>query len=169
MDTHSAVYKLIMADSSQNASGLTESTNSTIFALNESVKSKAVDESVNNSYTTVLSQDSSIQLTDSSHVLEDFSGFSEADQESDVKDPFNSIFYHVMPLKESTNIIFYNRPLYNNILSVLSKEFGFPANDTRKFQIKTRGWQEMFYSHRQGCDVIVCQWTRSYFLERKQF
>lgn len=135
-----------MADNSNNSSGLTESTNSTIYALNESTKSmnlaistksKALDESGDNSNMTNLSQDSSIQLTDSSHVSEDFSGFSEADHESDVKDPFNSIFYHVMPFKDSTNIIFYNRPLYNNILSVLSKEFNFPANDTRKFQIKT--------------------------------
>ena len=52
-------------------------------------------------------------------------------------DPFNGIFYHIMPSQDSTNIMFYNKPLYNNILTVLSKEFKFPSAEARKFTIKT--------------------------------
>ena len=66
------------------------------------------------------SHGSSIRVTDSSHTLEDFPGFSQGDSSPDteMKDPFNAIFYHVSPLKDSTNITFYNRPLFENILQV---------------------------------------------------
>lgn len=85
------------------------------------------------------SHDNSILLTDRSRALEDFQGFAKHDgtPESDMKDPFNAVFYHAMPLKDSTNIIFYNKPLYENTLSVLSEEFNFPSKDTRKFHIQT--------------------------------
>ena len=55
-----------------------------------------------------------------------------------MKDPFNSIFYHVMPLKDSTNIIFYHRPLYEDTLTALSKQYtSFPSANAEKCRIKT--------------------------------
>ncbi|MEW8548504.1 MAG: GDSL-type esterase/lipase family protein [Candidatus Thiodiazotropha sp.] len=80
---------------------------------------------------------SSILVSDSSAMQSDFSGFVNDESNRDVVDPFNGIFYHVMPAEDSTNILFYNKPLYNGILDVLSKEFKFPSPDKRKFIIKT--------------------------------
>ena len=42
-----------------------------------------------------------------------------------------------MPSQDSTKFMFYNKPLYNNILTVLSKEFKFPSAEARKSTIKT--------------------------------
>lgn len=131
-----------------NSSGLADSTISTVYRLNGSantsldgsVNSSGLNESTKSSSLTDSSHNSSILLTDSSHTLDDFPGFSQDDAspDSEMKDPFNAIFYHVMPLKDTTNIIFYNRPLYENILSVLSKEFAnFPLKNAKKFRIKT--------------------------------
>ena len=131
-----------------NSSGLADSTISTVYRLNgsantsleESVNSTGLNESTKSSSLTDSSNSSSILLTDSSHTLDDFPGFSQDDASPDLemRDPFNAIFYHVMPLKDTTNIIFYNRPLYENILSVLSKQFAnFPSKNAKKFRIKT--------------------------------
>ena len=129
----------MMADNSQNSSSLMDCTNSTIYRLNgsECENSNELNESTN---LTDSSHGSSIRVTDSSHTLEDFPGFSQGDSSPDteMKDPFNAIFYHVSPLKDSTNITFYNRPLYENILQVLSKEFAnFPSQSAKTFRIKT--------------------------------
>lgn len=136
-----------MANLSHDSSGLTESTNSTIYTLEDCCdpnsvnksKSNALNGSADSSGVNDSSHGSNISFTDSCNALDEFPGFSEADatSESDMKDPFNSIFYHVMPLKDSTNIIFYNKVVYNNVLSVLSKEFNFPSKDAKKFHIKT--------------------------------
>lgn len=80
---------------------------------------------------------SSVILSDSSAMQSDFSGFGNDESNTDITDPFNGIFYHVMPAKDSTNILFYNKPLYNGILDVLSKEFKFPSSEKRKFSLKT--------------------------------
>lgn len=42
-----------------------------------------------------------------------------------------------MAAQESTNITFYNKTLYNTFIKVLSKQFKFPAEDAKKFHIKT--------------------------------
>ena len=69
--------------------------------------------------------------------------------DSDIKDPFNAIFYHVSPLKDSTTITFYNRPLYENIIQVLGKEFAnFPSKSAKTFRIKT-------HVDRQQCILTV--------------
>lgn len=60
-----------------------------------------------------------------------------SDPDSEITDPFQGIFYHMMPLQDSTNILFYNKPLFNNILSVLSKQFQFPPAETKKFSLIT--------------------------------
>ena len=52
-------------------------------------------------------------------------------------DPFQGIFYHAMPLQDSTNILFYNKPMFNNILLVFSKQFKFPHEATKKFSVTT--------------------------------
>ena len=128
-----------MADNSQNSSSLMDCTNSTIYRLNgsEFVNSGALNESTNSAD---FSSGSSVIVTDNSHSLGDFSGYSQGDisPDSDIKDPFNAIFYHVSPLKDSTNITFYNRPLYENIIQVLGKEFeNFPSKSAKTFRIKT--------------------------------
>ena len=76
-----------MADSTQNSSSLTnQSTDSTIYNLNLNVSIDAndpqrVEESINSSGLNESSKSSnSVLLTDSSHVLEDFPGFSKGDQ-----------------------------------------------------------------------------------------
>lgn len=92
-------------------------------------------DSMNSSGLTESSPGSSVLLADS-RAMEDLSGF-DSNLDSDINDPFNNIFYHVMPAKDSTNILFYNKPLFNNILTVLGKEFKFPSEDAKKFHIKT--------------------------------
>ena len=90
-------------------------------------------------------------MTDNSHTLDDFSGYSQGDisPDSDIKDPLNAIFYHVSPLKDSTNITFYNRPLYENIIQVLGKDFAnFPSKSAKTFRIKT-------HVDRQQCFLTI--------------
>ena len=85
---------------------------------------------------TESSHSNSVLLTDSSHLLEDFPGFSKGDDSPDshMKDPFNAIFYHVMPLRDRTNIIFYHRSLYEDTLTALSKEYAnFLSGNAKKF------------------------------------
>ena len=85
----------------------------------------------------VSSAESSIMITESFTSEEEFDGFAIDDTETNVKDPFQGIFYHAMPLQDSTNIMFYNKPMFNNILVVLSKQFEFPQEATKKFSVKT--------------------------------
>ena len=87
----------------------------------------------------VSSARSSMVITDSLTAMEDFPGFATADTESDdnVSDPFQGIFYHIMSLQDSTNILFYNQAIFDSIMTVLSKQFRFPSEETKKFQLKT--------------------------------
>ena len=85
----------------------------------------------------VSSAESSIIITESFTSEEEFDGFAIDDTEKNVKDPFQGIFYYAMPLQDSTNIMFYNKPMFNNILVVLSKQFEFPQEATKKFSVKT--------------------------------
>ena len=136
-----------MADSLHNSSSLTNTTDSTIFRLDGSSNTildefllanfNGLNESTKSNNST---NGSSIQLTDSSHTIDDFPGFAQGDDcpDTENKDPFKDVFYHISPLKDSTNILFYNRPLYEGILSTLSKEFAnFPPLSTTKFRVKT--------------------------------
>lgn len=76
----------------------------------------------------------------SSTFIEDsqneFSGFSE-NYSSEITDPFDRIFYHMMPSKDSTGIFFYTKPLFNSIISALDKEFKIPENSFEQFSLKT--------------------------------
>ena len=107
-----------MADSLHTSGSLTDSANSTqstVFRLNGSNNTildgfllanfNGLNESTNSKNS---SHNSSTQLTDSSHTIDDFPGFAHGDdcQKSEMSDPFNDIFYHISPLKESTNIFF---------------------------------------------------------------
>ena len=146
-----------MAESTQNNNSLTDqSSNSTIYNLNleESIDyndPQRVEESIDSCSLTESSHGSSILLTDNSlNILEEFPGFSQGDDspDSDMKDPFNSIFYHVMPLEDSTNIIFYHRPLYEDTLTVLSKQYtSFPSANAEKCRIKTHVGGLQCYLH----------------------
>ena len=136
-----------MADSLHNSCSLTDTTVSTVFRLDGSSNTildefllanfNGLNESTKSNNST---HGSSIQLTDSSHTIDDFPGFAQGDDcpDKEMKDPFNDVFYHISPLKDSTNIIFYNRPLYESILTGLSKEFAdFPSQSAKKFRVKT--------------------------------
>ena len=127
---------LTMADNSRSSSRLTDATNSTIYRLNESALDKSIrmEDSVNY----VSSAGSSMVDTDNL-IVEDFPGFTTGDLETDchVSEPFQGIFYHMMPLQGTASILFYNKPIFDNILTVLGKQFRFPSQVTKKFQIKT--------------------------------
>ena len=86
----------------------------------------------------VSSVGSNITISDSLTAMEDFPGFWPGDVELDenVTDPFQGIFYHIMPLQDSI-FLFYNKPLFNTILTVLSKQFKCPPEETKKFSVKT--------------------------------
>ena len=136
MDTHCSGYQiLIMADSTQNSSSVANSTNSTIYKLNGSAHERLtrMEDSVNS-----VSSAASSMGTDSLTV-EDFNGFTSGDLNTDnhLSDPFQGIFYHLMHLQDTTTVLFYNRPIFNNILTVLSKQYKFPSEETKKFQLKT--------------------------------
>ena len=45
--------------------------------------------------------------------------------------------FWVRALQDTTTIMFYNKPIFSNILEVLGKQFQFPAVVTRNFQLKT--------------------------------
>lgn len=98
------------------------------------------------------SESNSIVFSDESRY--ELSGFSA--NCSEVKDPLDSIFYSVMPSKDNTIIRFYTKPLFNNIVSVLDKEFKVPENKSTKFSVKTHidgkkcnihvGWSDLTIS-----------------------
>ena len=96
------------------------------------------DSSINTSGVVNSSNGSSVLLenSDSLALQDDWSGVSKSDLELEVMDPFHRIFYHLMPSKEDTTIMFYNKPLYNNLLTVLSKQFKFPSEDSQTFTVK---------------------------------
>ena len=129
-----------------NVSTLSGATDSTIYRLNEST-STILDELANYNFngtsmstSTNNTTSNSTQLTDSSHTIDDFPGFAPGDDcpKSEVDDLFHDVFYHVTPLKDSTNIIFYNRKLYEMVLTGLSQEYAdFPTQNTKKFRVKT--------------------------------
>lgn len=96
----------------------------------------------------ISSAETSVEVSDSLTSLEDFSGFGASDPNSEVTDPFQGIFYHVMPLQDSTNILFYNKPVFNSILSVLSKQFQFPEAESNKFSLKT-------HVDRKKCNLTI--------------
>ncbi|MEW8542647.1 MAG: GDSL-type esterase/lipase family protein [Candidatus Thiodiazotropha sp.] len=102
----------------------------------------------NSSGLTISSAGSSIILSDSHELQDEFLGFAQADSNVEISDPLDGIFYHLMPSQDSTNILFYNKPLYNNILTVLSKEFQFPAEEAKSFTIKT-------HVDRKRCSLFI--------------
>ena len=112
-------------------------------------KTTRVEDSINSE-----SSAGSSMLTTDSLTIDDFPGFTASDPESDhhASDPFQGILYHMMPLQDSTSILFYNKPIFNNILSVLSKQFTFPSEGTKKFQLKTYLGKSKCYI---GIDTVV--------------
>lgn len=56
---------------------------------------------------------------------------------SEVDDPFNNVFYRIIPSEKATHIHFYAQPLFNMIISVLEKEFNTPGDDVNRFLLKT--------------------------------
>lgn len=102
----------------------------------------------NSSGLTNSSSGSSVILSDSHELQDEFLGFVQGDSNVEISDPLDGIFYHLMPSQDSTNILFYNKPLYNNILTVLSKEFQFPAEEAKSFTIKT-------HVDRKRCSLFI--------------
>lgn len=79
-------------------------------------------------------EESSIKSNEDSTM--ELSGSSTINIETDTTDYFNGIFYHIMTSPNKTHIMFYSRPLFNNVLQVLRNEFITP-NDCAKFSITT--------------------------------
>lgn len=77
-----------------------------------------------------------LENSDSIALQEDWSGVARGDMELELTDPFEGIFYHIMPSEDSTTILFYNKPLFCNLMTVLSKQFKFPSTETQTFTIK---------------------------------
>ena len=77
-----------------------------------------------------------LENSDSLALQDDWSGVSKTDLELEITDPLQGIFYYLMPSKDDTTILFYNKPLYNNLLAVLSKQFQFPSEETQTFTVK---------------------------------
>ena len=68
----------------------------------------------------------------------EFSGYSSVtpsggEYSSEIGDPFNSVFYRVIPSENATHIHFFVEPIFKNILSVLEKEFNTPGEESKKF------------------------------------
>lgn len=97
-----------------------------------------------------ISDDSTIEISGFTNT--DCSG---TDYNSEVTDPFNSIFYHVIPSKESTNIMFYTKPLFNSIVSVLGKEFQFPEDSSKKFSLRTHVDGKRCHIHIDRTDLTI--------------
>ena len=97
-----------------------------------------MENSVNSSGVTNSSHSSSawMENSDSLALQEEWSGVSNFDLDLEITDPLQGIFYHLMPSKDDTTIFFYNKPLYNNLLGVLSKQFQFPSIETQTFTVK---------------------------------
>lgn len=97
-----------------------------------------MENSVNTSGVTNSSHGSSawMENSDSLALQEEWSGVSKFDLDLEITDPLQGIFYHLMPSKDDTTIFFYNKPLYNNLLTVLSKQFQFPSAETQTFTVK---------------------------------
>ena len=70
--------------------------------------------------------DTSFELSDSSTINID----------TDTADYFNGIFYHIIPSPNGTNIMFYNKPLFSNVIQVLRNEFITPEESV-KFALTT--------------------------------
>ena len=123
----------------KNGNELNDSTTSTVYELPiHTAIMNTPSNRMNESLNSVSSAGSSIVITDSLTAMEDFPGFASGDPESDnVSDPFQAVFYHIMPLQDSTNILFYKEAIFNSVLTVLSKQFRFPSEETKKFQLKT--------------------------------
>ena len=72
----------------------------------------------------------------------EFSGYSSVtpsggEYSSEIDDPFNDIFYRVIPSGSATHIHFFSPQTFDKVLSVLEKEFRTPGEDIKKFLLKT--------------------------------
>ncbi|MCG8113420.1 MAG: SGNH/GDSL hydrolase family protein [Candidatus Thiodiazotropha taylori] len=66
----------------------------------------------------------------------ELSGSSTINIETNTTDYFNCIFYHIMATPSNTHIMFYSKPLFNNVLQVIRNEFITP-DESVKFAITT--------------------------------
>ena len=110
-----------------------------------------IEGSVNSSRVTNSSHGSSALLenSDSLALQDDWSGVSKTDLELEITDPLQGIFYYLMPSKDDTTILIYNKPLYNNLLAVLSKQFQFPSEETQTFTVK------MYVKDKKACFLHI--------------
>ena len=72
----------------------------------------------------------------------EFSGYSSVtpsggEYSSEIDDPFNDIFYRVIPSGSATHIHFFSPQTFDKVLSALEKEFRTPGEDIKKFLLKT--------------------------------
>lgn len=98
------------------------------------------------------SYESSFELSGFSCVLPSGNEYN-----SETDDPFNNVFYRIIPSEKSTHIHFYARPLFNMILSVLEKELSTPGDDVSKFLLKTHidGKKCHIHVDRSDCTIAA--------------
>ena len=77
-------------------------------------------------------KDSSFEFSGYSNVIPSGGEYS-----SEIGDPFNSVFYRVIPSENATHIHFFVEPIFKSIISVLEKEFHTPGAEINKFLLKT--------------------------------
>ena len=103
-----------------------------------------------NSHSECTSDESLFELSGFSNIMPSGSDYS-----SETGDPFNSVFYRVIPSAGSTHIHFYARPLFKTILSVLEKEFRTPGDDVSKFLLKTHIQGKKCHIHVDRSDLSI--------------
>ena len=103
-----------------------------------------------NSHSECTSDESSFELSGFSNIMPSGSDYS-----LETGDPFNSVFYRVIPSAGSTHIHFYARPLFKTILSVLEKEFRTPGDDVSKFLLKTHIQGKKCHIHVDRSDLSI--------------
>lgn len=91
-----------------------------------------IQNSIGSNQDTINVEESSFEFSGYSNVIPSGGEYS-----SEIGDPFNSVFYHIIPSENATHIHFYVEPIFKSILSVLEKEFHTPGAEINKFLLKT--------------------------------
>lgn len=147
-----------LTDATLNRSQLSMAEKSTDTVLNGtqlSAKSQSLlpqghTQDRRNSHSESTCDESSLELSGFSNIMPSGSDYS-----SETGDPFNSVFYRVIPSEGSTHIHFYARPLFKTIMSVLEKEFRTPGDDVSKFLLKTHIQGKKCHIHVDRSDLTI--------------
>ena len=125
MATFTNSVDLAMEVSSINESDLTEKS----FSL----LPQGENQNGTNVYQNIITvEESSFEFSGYSNVIP-----SGGEYASETGDPFNNMFYRVIPSENATHIHFFAEPFFKSILSVMEKEYHTPGAEIKKFLLKT--------------------------------